>query len=402
MDDKHFTPGKPYSGANPIPNIQRFIDSLDKDKKERDKHVEDTKTDVAKPHESKPSDGVKGTKKTVTDPTTGGEVLIEDVDKDFIKAVENPQLSVPLANLGKETSVKTEASQSGEEYKRTQDITAPPDPVAPNSTADVPIHGEKTNILFHPTPSISYEPTFQRLEQRAWIICIGILAAIVILGKIFGGSLWGLFPTGVVVATGVWLWMKEVVRSGREVEWESEKNRGQIATQNLIPESVEWLNALMGIVWGLINPEMFVSVADTLEDVMQASLPGIVENVRVAEINQGNNPIRILSLRSLPDSHVSEITNEIHELNKKTKDQQEAAADEESGSYYNIEVSFAYHAQPSGRGLSSKARNLHMELIFYLGIKGLFGIPLPIWVELQGLVGTVRLRLHMTPEPPFL
>ena len=147
---------------------------------------------------------------------------------------------------------------------------------------------------------------------------------------------------------------------------------------------------------------MFVGVADTLEDVMQASVPGIIEQVRVAEINQGNNPLRILSLRALPDSHVKELKESIHEENKKTKDPQEAAADEEGGDYYNLEVSFAYHAKPSSQSsASSKARNMHMELVFYLGIKGLFGVPLPIFVELQSLVGTVRLRLQMTPEPPF-
>ena len=147
---------------------------------------------------------------------------------------------------------------------------------------------------------------------------------------------------------------------------------------------------------------MFSSVADTLEDVMQASVPGVIESVRVAEINQGNNPIRILSLRALPDSHVKELKDSIHEQNKKNKDPQEAAADEHGGDYYNIEVAFAYHAKPNkGADASSKARNLHMELVFYLGIKGLFGVPLPIFVELQSLVGTVRLRLQLSPEPPF-
>jgi len=165
---------------------------------------------------------------------------------------------------------------------------------------------------------------------------------------------------------------------------------------------VEWLNTLLGIVWGLINPDMFAAVADTLEDVMQASVPGIIENVRVAEINQGSNPLRILSLRALPDSHMKAVKDDIHEQNKKTKDPQEAAADEEGGDFYNLEVSFAYHALPSGKRASDKARNMHMQLVFYLGIKGLFGVPLPIFVELQGLVGTVRLRLNMTPEPPFL
>jgi len=174
------------------------------------------------------------------------------------------------------------------------------------------------------------------------------------------------------------------------------------ATANLLPESVEWLNTLLSVAWGLVNPDMFVSVSDTLEDVMQASVPGIIENVRVAEINQGSNPLRILSLRALPDSHMGDMKRAIHEENKKNKDPQEAAADEEGGDYYNLEVAFAYHAAPAGKRPDDKARNMHMQLVFYLGIKGLFGVPLPIFVELQELVGTIRLRLNMTPEPPFL
>lgn len=165
--------------------------------------------------------------KTVTDPVTGGEVQISDVGKDFMKAVEDPQLSVPNANLGKPTPVKTDASQSNPEYKEKQDITAPPDPVASGSTSDVPIHGEKTNILFHPTPSVSYEPMYAALETRASGLCIGVFLAIVILGKMFGASLKGLIPTAMCIVSGIWLWMKEVVRSGREVEWSSEQERGE-------------------------------------------------------------------------------------------------------------------------------------------------------------------------------
>jgi len=161
------------------------------------------------------------------------------------------------------------------------------------------------------------------------------------------------------------------------------------------------MNTFLSIVWRLINPEMFAAVADTLEDVMQASVPGVINNVRVAEIDQGSNPIRILSLRALPDSRVQDLKQSIHEENKKTKEPQEAAADEEGGDYYNLEVAFAYHAKPTGGSAVARARNMHMNLVFYLGIKGLIGVPLPIWVELQELVGTIRLRLQMTPEPPF-
>jgi Ca2+-dependent lipid-binding protein len=396
--------GKPWSGTNKIPNIQDFVAKLDKGKAERDRQIDDShaQDQPADPsvvaHKNEPH-STKG--KTVTDPTTGNQVEIEDVSEDFMKAVKDPMLSVPNANLGRPTTVKTDASQSNPEYKHNQDITAPPDPIAEGSTSDVPIHGEKTNILFHPTPSVNYEPMYSALETRANGLCIGILLAVVILGKMFGGSLKGLIPLGMCLGSGVFLWMKEVVRSGREMEWSSEQLRGETAVANLLPESVEWMNTFLGVLWGLINPDMFAGVADTLEDVMQASVPGVINNVRVAEINQGNNPLRILSLRALPDSRMSELKKSIHEENKKTKDPQEAAADEEGGDYYNLEASFAYHAKPSGADASSKARNMHMQLVFYLGIKGLVGVPLPIFVELQELVGTLRLRLQMTPEPPF-
>jgi Ca2+-dependent lipid-binding protein len=149
-------------------------------------------------------------------------------------------LSVPNANLGKDTPVKTESSQIGAEYKEKQDITAPPDPVAEGSTSDVPIHGEKTNILFHPTPSVSYEATFQRLEERGLWLIIGVFVGIIVLGRTFGGKYIGIIPLAACVSSGIWLWIKEVVRSGREVEWSAEKERGQVATANLLPESVEW------------------------------------------------------------------------------------------------------------------------------------------------------------------
>lgn len=158
----------------------------------------------------------------------------------------------------------------------------------------------------------------------------------------------------------------------------------------------------MAVIWGLINPDMFIPMADTIEDIMQASAPGVVENVRIAEIDQGSNPLRILSMRALPDDHVQNLKDNIHEENLKNKDPQEAAAAEEGGSFYNMEASFAYHAQPTGQSTSSKARNMHMNLVFYLGIRGLFGVPFPVFVELTELVGTVRLRFQLMPEPPFM
>lgn len=133
------------------------------------------------------------------------------------------------------------------------------------------------------------------------------------------------------------------------------------------------MNSLLDIMWGLIDPELFAGVADTLEDIMQASVPGVIENVRVASIDQGSNPFRILSLRALPDQHVQEMKDEIHRQAQENKDANELAADEEGGDYYNLECAFAYRAMDSGTSTSAKAKNMHMQLVLYLGVKGLFG-----------------------------
>jgi hypothetical protein len=154
--------------------------------------------------------------------------------------------------------VRTDKTQSGEEYSHNQDITAPPDPVVPGSTSDVPIRGEKTNILFHPTPSVSYEPMYAALETRASILSVTVLIAIIALGKMFGGALYGLIPLGMGISSGIFLWMKEVVRSGREVEWSSEQERGEVVrlvqvidsdsimTYLTRPPPISYLNQLNG------------------------------------------------------------------------------------------------------------------------------------------------------------
>ena len=112
MDDQQrHAPGGHYSGRNPIPNIKNFVESLDKDKKERDRQIDEqnklradkAKYGEVKPHVEEPPAAVKGSQKQVTDPVTGNTATIENVNKDFMKAVDDPQLSVPNANVGKPT-----------------------------------------------------------------------------------------------------------------------------------------------------------------------------------------------------------------------------------------------------------------------------------------------------------
>jgi Ca2+-dependent lipid-binding protein len=136
------------------------------------------------------------------------------------------------------------------------------------------------------------------------------------------------------------------------------------------------MNSLLGLVWSLVNPEMFSALQDTLEDVMQASLPGFIENVRVAEMSQGTNPLRILSLRALPDTEVPDLKMAATAARDGMGEQQRKA-EEDGGEVYNLEIAFAYNAAPvDTKSLSGKTRNMHMQLVFYAGIPSLVGVPL--------------------------
>lgn len=138
-----------------------------------------------------------------------------------------PEWRRPRTTLTLTQDTRTSHDQEVHEYKEKQDITAPPDPIAEGTTSDVPIRGEKTNVLFHPTPSISFKPMFEQLEKRAIGLCIAIPAAIIFLGRFVGGSLLGLIPLAACITSGVWLWMHEVIRRGKEMEWSSEQLRGE-------------------------------------------------------------------------------------------------------------------------------------------------------------------------------
>lgn len=78
-----------------MPTISKFIESLDKDKKNRDAKIDSQSTPTnttggdAVPH--KPSPQPKsGSQKTVRDPVTGQDVVIEDASKDMFEQVNNP------------------------------------------------------------------------------------------------------------------------------------------------------------------------------------------------------------------------------------------------------------------------------------------------------------------------
>lgn len=100
-DETQTAPGGHYSGQNKIPTVNQFLERLDKDKKERDKQID--QQNRQKPNQSRQQDGdaiphheqnlaVKGSQKKVQDPTTGREIVIEDVNKETMENAKNPMV----------------------------------------------------------------------------------------------------------------------------------------------------------------------------------------------------------------------------------------------------------------------------------------------------------------------
>ena len=117
-----------------------------------------------------------------------------------------------------------------------------------------------------------------------------------------------------------------------------------------------------------------------LEDSMQATLPKLVHGVRVAEVGQGAEAMRLLGVRWLD---AGAATREM----------------KEEGDFAHMEVAVAYRAKDVKRGrLKDRSTNIHMLLQFWVA----GGIKVPVWVDVTGFLATTRVRFQLTPNPPFL
>lgn len=271
-------------------------------------------------------------------------------------------------------------------------------------------------------------------QDARFLVALTVRIAFFVLGL---GAIW-------VVILGVRDWMEKRIQDIWEEEvWDADRLRGKENAKSHETESTAWLNALIASVWPLVNPDLFTSLADTLEDVMQASLPKMVRMVSVDDIGQGSEALRILGVRWLPTAaaarsvgsdgklqkadekqHQSDRTvpgegevddktdqkgsDETDQKDKKDeKDKGDSAEksqqgqevaegmEAEEGDFVNVEVAFAYKAR--SKKMKHRSQDAHLMLGFYLP----GNLKIPVWVDLRGIVGIMRLRLQLAPDPPF-
>lgn len=391
----------------------------------------------------------RGGGREVTDPVTHMLMHIRDQTENDLKAVDEniPQPgSEPRTATGLSAATKS-ASQLNKEQAEIQ---------------------QGYNSLLKSFPPPSFEDAERELQSAYKLAITAGLTAIVSMASLTviisgvaarrssSSSIWAswwilalitiIFMTvGAIVIWGIRGWLGERVKDiWADETWSAARQEEDqnIDSHTELPESVQWLNRLLSSIWPLINPDLFASLVDTLEDVMQASLPKVVRMVSVDDMGQGSESIRVLGLRWLPSGAASQSVDEQGNLKpkkkqdsdrtnpgageedesandghddedepdghkKQSKEQQKQREQEqeairegmeaEEGDFVSLETALAYRTTLSGKSLKEKSRNAHLYLKFWL----FGGIPVPVWVELRGFVGIMRMRLQLSPDPPF-
>lgn len=145
-----------------------------------------------------------------------------------------------------------------------------------------------------------------------------------------------------------------------------------------------------------------------VEDILQQSLPGFIDAVRITDLGQGSNPLRITHIRALPDQPGDDNYPKTSWINEGNQDATssnpmtgKAVEEDQAGDYYNFEVAFSYAALP-GQGTRLREKNIHLLIEFFIGMYDWLHIPIPIWIQVEQIFGIMRLRVQFIPEAPFV
>ena len=373
-----------------VKDIQQGFDSA-QDPRQKRKNLKHRKEDTGS--------------RVVTDPVTHLPVTIHDSTAQELKSVP-----ANLPPFGSEPRTAATASKDESQLRGEHD--------------EAEAEHEGMQKLFPPPEFQPIKDQMAKLYRQAVIVglSVSVLTSVVVLfiSHWIGGSgsrSWinltvssFVVPISGLVLGGIFIyavqgWIHRKVDEIWDDElWDASRTQEQQYVGSPTPESTQWLNSILASVWPLINPDLFTSLADTLEDVMQASLPKAIRMVSVEDLGQGSEAIRILGVRWLPtgaaaqsvsvDGKLKDDKNKdsdrkapgegevqddtkpkgSEDQNSQEKEQQKSSEDEniaegmeaEEGDFVNMEVAFAYRASSTGKGIRKKVKNAHLFLVFYL------------------------------------
>ena len=318
--DKHYVPHAPQQGEHRSHDVQESGTPNEA----QNNHKKDSKNGSSRPSATEVNAGVTDPRqkrknmkhmkrddggREVTDPVTHLPVVIYDsTDKRLEKIPENdldssfqPQNEKGLKDARKlESQLDLETRQIRGEHAGMQKVFPPPR--FDDTQAEL-----KRTYQFALTIGLTSIATFGTLVLVVWQLLtltsreastpgssgrlfVPIFITIVLSAVIGSTIIWGVQAwLGKKVEE---IWQDEIWDAARDQEAEEVENRS-------LPESTQWLNALLASIWPLINPDLFISLSDMLEDVMQASLPKWVRMTSVNDLGQGSESFRVLGVKWL-------------------------------------------------------------------------------------------------------
>ncbi|KAN0065653.1 hypothetical protein ACQY0O_000783 [Thecaphora frezii] len=374
--------------------------------------------------------------RTVQDPITRAPLRQRDVTEQEYRRGLYESASVREGLL-----VPQPAADDSDQSKQQHSATPKhPSEISPQPS-DRPAHEKGSTALIYQLPITSpAEDVVARIFRSMFRVEALLFAGWSVLSLALNPRLSTAVTLGLGGVFGGWLRhlvFRRVIDGLRDQELERERRRGQAVDAARLPESAEWLNSFLKVLWPQIDAKMFDSVADMLEDVLQASLPSFINSVKVSEITQGTTSLRLLAVRRLPDGRRSGSDRPSKERKREAKESSEAAQqlglvnesereigraiqanqrkrgeplalDEEAddgAEYINLEIAFAYRPPASSDAQERipihKRTSAHMLLSFFVKT-GFANAPIPVDVSVRGCVGTLRIRIQLTSEPPFL
>lgn len=211
----------------------------------------------------------------MTDPVTGGEVKIAD-------STEHAQ---------------TDPLKLDSRFEGGYSHNAPKDASKLDSKHVAPKPVEPGNILLQQFPAPVNTDALDKLHGnfRQLAIALGAAMAIAWFFTAFGSGWFKFLFRSAIFGTVGFGGFMALGLAERKIEKDLEDVRMHMHTQRgekhspPMPESVEWLNAAIAVIWKQINPEMFIPMVDQVEDIMQQSLPGIVDAVKISDVGHGTN-----------------------------------------------------------------------------------------------------------------
>ena len=259
-DDQHSSKDE---GQSPGQDGQHPIDTTESTMAEQDPR---------KKRKAMKKRGPEGTRE-VTDPVTHLPVTIHDYTQKELDATPTnfkPWGSEPRTATGLSAASKSESQLNKEQgeiekgHEGMQKLFPPPSFESLRakisrvySTAFAVSAGAIVIVAFAMTIPAYLMKVSQLTTSKTSTALIGTIL-VVGLAACFGVT-W--FVKGWLLRKIDSIWEDEVWQAARTQE-------RQEMTDSPIPESTMWLNSILGSIWPLINPDLFSSIADTLEDVM--------------------------------------------------------------------------------------------------------------------------------------